>query len=140
MNASITKAKGGEVSPMKMFPKTPRRRVTTLAAAVLVLGLCATAVVASSASGGSRSTVTLRVGLFGDFGYHALYTKYEASHPNINIKEDVQSYADHHSNLAKHLAVRSGADDIESVEVGFIAQFKSQPNLFVNLNKLGAKS
>jgi cellobiose transport system substrate-binding protein len=125
---------------MKMFPKTPRRRVTTLAAAVIVLGLCATAVVASTASGGSRATITLRVGLFGDFGYQALYKKYEATHPNIDIKEDVQSYPDHHSNLAKHLAVNSGADDIESVEVGFIAQFKSQPNLFVNLNKMGAKS
>jgi cellobiose transport system substrate-binding protein len=124
---------------MKMFPKTPRRRVTTLAAAVIVLGLCATAVVASTASGGSRATITLRVGLFGDFGYQDLYKKYEATHPNIDIKEDVQSYPDHHSNLAKHLAVSSGADDIESVEVGFIAQFKSQPSLFVNLNKLGAK-
>ena len=59
---------------------------------------------------------------------------------NIDIKEDVQSYPDHHSNLAKHLAVGSGADDIESIEVGFIAQFKSQPNLFVNLKKLGANS
>jgi cellobiose transport system substrate-binding protein len=124
---------------MQTFLKTPRRRVTTLAAAVIVLGLCATAVVASTASGGSRATITLRVGLFGDFGYQDLYKKYEATHPNIDIKEDVQSYPDHHSNLAKHLAVGSGADDIESVEVGFIAQFKSQPNLFVNMNKLGAK-
>jgi cellobiose transport system substrate-binding protein len=124
---------------MQTFLKTPRRRVTTLAAAVIVLGLCSTAVVASTASGGGRATITLRVGLFGDFGYQDLYKKYEATHPNIDIKEDVQSYPDHHSNLAKHLAVSSGADDIESIEVGFIAQFKSQPNLFVNMNKLGAK-
>jgi cellobiose transport system substrate-binding protein len=125
---------------MKTFLKTPRRRVTTLAAAVIVLGLCATAFVASTASGGRQATITLHVGLFGDFGYHDLYAKYEKAHPNIDIKEDVQSYPDHHSNLAKHLAVGSGADDIESIEVGFIAQFKSQPNLFVNLNKLGAKN
>ena len=124
---------------MKTFLKTPRRRVTTLAAALIALGLCATAVVASTASGSSRATVTLRVGLFGDFGYHDLYKKYEASHPNIDIKEDVQSYPDHHSNLAKHLAVGSGADDIESIEVGFIANFKSQPSNFVNMNKLGVK-
>jgi len=125
---------------MKTFLKTPRRRVTTLAAAVIVMGLCATAVVASTASGGRQATITLRVGLFGDFGYHDLYKKYEASHPNIDIKEDVQSYPDHHSNLAKHLAVGSGADDIESIEVGFIANFKSQPSNFVNMNKLGVKS
>jgi len=124
---------------MKTFLKTPRRRVTSLAAAVIVLGLCATAVVASTASGGSQATITLRVGLFGDFGYHDLYQKYEKTHPNIDIKEDVQSYPDHHSNLAKHLAVGSGADDIESIEVGFIANFKSQPSNFVNMNKLGVK-
>jgi cellobiose transport system substrate-binding protein len=124
---------------MKTFLKTPRRRVTTLAAAVITLGLCATAVVASTASGGSQATITLRVGLFGDFGYHDLYQKYEKTHPNIDIKEDVQSYPDHHSNLAKHLAVGSGADDIESIEVGFIANFKSQPSNFVNMNKLGVK-
>jgi cellobiose transport system substrate-binding protein len=124
---------------MKTFLKTPRRRVTTLAAAVVVLGLCATAFVASTASGSRQATITLHVGLFGDFGYHDLYTKYEKTHPNIDIKEDVQSYPDHHSNLAKHLAVGSGADDIESIEVGFIANFKSQPSNFVNMNKLGVK-
>ena len=124
---------------MKTFLRTPRRRVTTVAAAVIVLGLCATALVASTASGGRQATITLRVGLFGDFGYHDLYKKYEASHPNIDIKEDVQSYPDHHANLAKHLAVGSGADDIESIEVGFIANFKSQPSNFVNMNKLGVK-
>src|SRR5690348_6468672 len=125
---------------MKTFLKTPRRPATALATVVVTLGLVATAVVASTASGGRQDTVTLRVGLFGDFGYHDLYTKYEATHPNITIKEDIESYADHHANLAKHLAVGAGADDIESVEVGFIAQFKSQPNLFVNLKKLGAGS
>src|ERR687884_483924 len=124
---------------MKTFLNTPRRRVTTLAAVIVVGGLCLAGLAASTAAGSGRDTITLRVGLFGDFGYHDLYAKYEKSHPNIDIKEDVQSFADHHSNLAKHLAVGSGADDIESVEVGFIAQFKSQPNLFVNLNRLGAK-
>jgi cellobiose transport system substrate-binding protein len=125
---------------MKTFLNTPRRRVTTLAAVLVALGLAVAAVVASTASGGRQDTITLRVGLFGDFGYHDLYTKYEATHPNIDIKEDIESYADHHSNLAKHLAVGSGADDIESVEVGFIAQFKSQPGLFVNLKRLGANA
>ena len=51
----------------------------------------------------------------------------EASHPNIDIKEDIQGYADHHGNLAKHLATGAGADDIEAIEVGFIAQFTRDP-------------
>ncbi|HEY7018113.1 MAG TPA: ABC transporter substrate-binding protein [Gaiellaceae bacterium] len=125
---------------MKTLLRTPRRRISALAAVLLVSGLVVTGMVASTASGGRQDKITLRVGLFGDFGYHDLYTKYEATHPNIDIKEDIESYPDHHANLAKHLAVNSGADDIESVEVGFIAQFKSQPNLFVNLKKMGANS
>jgi cellobiose transport system substrate-binding protein len=59
-------------------------------------------------------------------------------HPNVKIKQDIQSYADHHSNLAKHLAAQAGADDIEAIEVGYIAQFKAQPQNFYNLNDFGA--
>jgi cellobiose transport system substrate-binding protein len=123
---------------MKTLLGTPRRRVVSLAATLLLSGLCVAGWVASTAAGSGQDKITLHVSLFGDFGYHDLYAKYEASHPNIDIKEDIQSYADHHANLAKHLAVGSGADDIEAIEVGFIAQFKSQPKYFYNLNSMGA--
>jgi cellobiose transport system substrate-binding protein len=123
---------------MKTVLRTPRRRVISLAAALVLGGLCVTGWAVSTAAGSGQDKITLRVSLFGDFGYHDLYTRYEASHPNIDIKEDIQQYADHHANLAKHLAVGSGADDIEAVEVGFIAQFKSQPRFFNNLNSMGA--
>ena len=124
---------------MKAFVKSPRHRLRMVLFLLLVGGIVATGLVAGTAAGSGRDKVTLRVSLFGDFGYHDLYTRYEATHPNIDIKEDIQSYADHHSNLAKNLAVGSGADDVEAIEVGFIGQFKSQPGLFVNLNKYGAK-
>ena len=118
--------------------RTGRRR-KFLAVAVVATALLTTGgYLASTASGGKQDTITLRVGLFGDFGYHDLYKQYEATHPNIDIKEDVQSYPDHHANLAKHLATNGGADDIESVEVGFISQFKSEPQYFVDLRKYGA--
>jgi len=110
-----------------------------LAAVLVVLtGVAAGGYLASTAAGSRQDTVTLRVSLFGDFGYQDLYKKFEATHPGIEIKEDIQSYPDHHANLAKHLAVNSGADDIEAVEVGFIAQFKSQPSKFYDLKKMGA--
>ena len=89
---------------------------------------------------GAHDTVTLRVSLFGDFGYHDLYKQFQASHPGIKIQEDIQNYADHHANLAKHLATGAGADDVEAVEVGFIAQFKSQPQNFYDLRDYGAAS
>ena len=124
---------------IKRTIRSPRHRFRLLVALLVVGGTVATGLVAGTASGSGKDKVTLRVSLFGDFGYHDLYAQYEAAHPNIDIKEDIQSYADHHSNLAKNLAVGSGADDIEAIEVGFIGQFKSQPNLFVDLNKYGAK-
>jgi cellobiose transport system substrate-binding protein len=119
------------------FAYSHRRAVCAvlLVSATLVAGY-----VASTAAGSSRGTVTLRVSLFGDFGYHDLYKQFEASHPGIDIKEDIQSYPDHHSNLAKHLATGIGADDIEAIEVGFIAQFKAQPRLFQDLRHYGAGS
>ena len=73
----------------------------------------------------SHENVTLRVNLFGDFGYHDLYKQFEKAHPGVTIKEDIEDYATHHTNLAKHLATGAGADDVEAIEVGFIAQFKS---------------
>ena len=70
----------------------------------------------------SAANITLTIDVFGDFGYHDLYKQYEASHPGITIKEDTEDYAPHHTALAQHLATGAGADDIEAIEVGFIAQ------------------
>jgi cellobiose transport system substrate-binding protein len=102
------------------------------------VGLVAT--LATTASATTHDTTTLRVDLFGDFGYHDLYKQFEKAHPGVTIKEDIEDYATHHSNLAKHLATGAGADDVEAVEVGFIAQFKSEPQYFVDLNSMGASS
>ena len=49
-----------------------------------------------------------------------------------------QDFAVHHSNLAKSVATNAGAADVEAIEVGFIAQFKAQPDRFVNLRQYGA--
>jgi cellobiose transport system substrate-binding protein len=95
---------------------------------------------AASTAGAKSADVTLTVNLFGDFGYHDLYKQFEASHPGITIKESIASYADHHSNLTKHLATGAGAADVEAIEVGFISQFKAQPQYFVDLRQYGASS
>jgi cellobiose transport system substrate-binding protein len=105
-----------------------------VAAAAAVSGLSVTA-----ASASRRSNITLTIDVFGDFGYHDLYQQYEASHPGITIKEDTEDYATHHTALAQHLATGAGADDIEAIEVGFIAQYAAQPRYFVDLRKYGAK-
>jgi len=115
-----------------------RTRRTALAATLVVAALAVVGYAATTAAGKSNEDVTLTVSLFGDFGYHDLYKKYEAAHPGVTIKESIQDYAVHHSNLAKSIATNAGAADVEAIEVGFIAQFKAQPQNFVNLRDYGA--
>jgi len=110
-----------------------------LAAAVVLVAIVGSAVAASAAQSRSHD-ITLTVDVFGDFGYKDLYAQYMASHPGITIKEDTEDYAPHHTALAQHLATGAGADDIEAVEVGFIAQFASQPQNFVDLRQYGASA
>jgi cellobiose transport system substrate-binding protein len=104
----------------------------------LVLAACSSGSSNDSGSGSGNEKVELRVDLFGDFGYHDLYKQFEAAHPNVTIKEDIEAYADHHNNLAKHLAAGSGADDVVAIEVGYIAQFAGVPQQFYDLNQFGA--
>lgn len=115
------------------------RRGRLVLAAVVVAAVAAVSGLSVTAASASRhSGITLTIDVFGDFGYKALYQRYEASHPGITIKEDTEDYAPHHTALAQHLATGAGADDIEAIEVGFIAQYAAQPRYFVDLRKYGA--
>src|SRR5204863_8633681 len=62
-----------------------RRWRTSATAAVLVIGLIGVGYVASTASAKSHAGITLRVSLFGDFGYHDLSKQFEASHPKVEL-------------------------------------------------------
>jgi cellobiose transport system substrate-binding protein len=119
---------------------TIKRHRKAIAAVLVAAAIVTIGSVAGTATAKSHDDITLRVDLFGDFGYHDLYKQFEASHPGVTIKEDIESYADHHANLAKHLATGSGADDVVAVEVGFIAQFANQPQNFQDLRQYGAGS
>ncbi len=116
------------------------RRRKAIAALLVVAAITGAGYSAATAAGRTHANITLTVDVFGDFGYHDLYTQYQASHPGITIKEDTQDYAPHHTNLAQHLATGAGADDIEAIEVGYIAQFASQPQYFADLRQYGAAS
>jgi len=111
-----------------------------VATVIAVSGSVAVGYLASTAAARSHDDVTLTISLFGDFGYHDLYKQFEASHPGVTVKEDIQTYPDHHSALAQHLATGAGADDVEAIEVGFIAQFTANPQNFVDLRQYGASA
>jgi cellobiose transport system substrate-binding protein len=116
-----------------------RSRKFAVAAVVAVASLAAVGLLAGGAGAGKRD-ITLTVSVFGNFGYKDLYAQYEKAHPGITIKEDSQSYPDHHTALAQHLATGAGADDVEAIEVGFIGIYTAQADKFVDLREYGASA
>jgi cellobiose transport system substrate-binding protein len=101
-----------------------RTRVTafigTLAAGALLIAGCG-----SSSGGGGTSSgpITLRVGLFGNFGYKdaGLYKAYMKAHPNVKIVEDdVEFEQNYWSALRTHLASGSIADVSGPMASGFV--------------------
>ncbi|WP_205326432.1 ABC transporter substrate-binding protein [Glycomyces sp. YM15] len=112
------------------------RPIRTAIGAAAAAALALTA--ACSGGGADDGTITLSVGLFGDFGFGPLYEEYTKLHPEIEFEERIAEFADHHTNLTTHLATGSGTADIEAVEVGYISQYTSQPDRFHNLLELGA--
>jgi len=89
---------------------------------------------------GTSAQTTLTVGLFGTFGFkeNGLYDAYKTACPNITIKEDdVEQSADYWTRLKTRLASGSGLDDVQAIEIGFVADVvQNHANQFVNFNSL----
>ncbi len=134
-----------------------RRTASRLSVAIGTVAAAALLVTACSSSGtqahkntkkadapqgtcGTKDTTTLTVGLFGTFGMkeNGLYDQYHQLCPNITIKEDdVQQSADYWTKLKTRLASGSGLDDVQGIEIGFVADVvQNHANQFVNFNTL----
>jgi cellobiose transport system substrate-binding protein len=89
---------------------------------------------------GTSDNITLTVGLFGTFGFkeNGLYDAYHQLCPNVTIKEDdVEQSADYWTKLKTHLASGSGLDDVQAIEIGFVADVvQNHANQFVNFASL----
>jgi cellobiose transport system substrate-binding protein len=94
----------------------------------------------ASAPAAGDAPVTITVGDFGTFGYKeaGLYDAYQKLHPNVTIKEDtVEQSADYYKALQTHLAAGSGLDDIQAIEIGFVADVTANhADQFVDFNSL----
>ena len=97
------------------------------AAALLTAGVRRLATTAA-ATRLPATTPTLRspltVGTFGtmDFDNAGLYDQYMKLHPNVTIKENnIAQSANYYKALQTHLAASSGLDDIQALEIGFVA-------------------
>ena len=132
------------------LPLTSRpRRSLTLAAVLTALALGASACGGSDggsqANGGAgtgpcgtKEKTTLTVGLFGTFGFaeNGLYDAYRKRCPNVTVKQDVvEQSADYWTRLKTRLASGSGLDDVQAIEIGFVADVvKNHGSQFVNFN------
>jgi cellobiose transport system substrate-binding protein len=92
----------------------------------------------SSGPCGTTKPTTVTVGLFGTFGFkeNGLYDAYKKVCPNITIKEDVvELSAAYWTRLKTRLASGSGLDDVQAIEIGFVADVvQNHASQFVNFN------
>ena len=126
-----------------------RAAVSSVAAvsvgALLLAGCSSTSSGSSGASStasagpcGTTAQTTLTVGLFGTFGFkeNGLWDAYKTKCPNITVNEDVvEQSADYWTRLKTRLASGSGLDDVQAIEIGFVADIvQNHPDQFVNWN------
>ena len=87
---------------------------------------------------GTTDPTTVTVGLFGTFGFKeaGLWDAYKKVCPNITVKEDVvEQSADYWTRLKTRLAAGSGLDDVQAIEIGFVADVvQNHKDQFVNWN------
>ena len=89
--------------------------------------------------GGSGEEVTLRVNLFGLFGYEeaGLYDQFEADHPGVTIVETAEGdLGRYNEQLIQRIAAGGGAGDVVAIEEGQVVNFLQSPEKFVNLQAL----
>jgi cellobiose transport system substrate-binding protein len=110
-----------------MFSSPRGRAATGTALAVLLLTAgCggSDGDTADAASADPNAPVTLTVGTYGtmDFDTAGLYDEYMKLHPNVTIKQtNIAQSAAYYKALQTRLAANSGLDDIQALEIGFIA-------------------
>ncbi|MFD0688856.1 ABC transporter substrate-binding protein [Actinomadura fibrosa] len=117
-----------------------RRGLSTAMAAMLVGGLAAACGGDDDGDDSGSGPVSLTVDVFGEFGYDQLYKQYEASHPNVKIKQRKVSTLDEYKpRIQQWIATGSGAGDVVALEEGILPLYMQQSSKFLNLFDYGGK-
>ena len=113
------------------------QRIAAAAAASLVVGALA-AGCGGSSDEESSGTVTLRVNLFGSFGYKDLYKQFEKEHPGVKIVESAEGdLGKYNTKLSQQIAANAAAGDVVAIEEGQTVNFLQTADKFVNLQEHG---
>ncbi|MFD0053936.1 extracellular solute-binding protein [Streptomyces sp. NPDC127168] len=111
-----------------------RRTAAALSAATALLALSA----CGSGSDTADGKLTLTVATFSDFGYKPLIEEYERTHPDVDVKERISQFDQHHNQLSTQIASGSGAADVVAIEEGYLPKFRAVKDKFTNLADFGA--
>ncbi|GAA1971960.1 extracellular solute-binding protein [Catenulispora subtropica] len=99
---------------------------------------------AGSADGAGAGRITLKVRLFGTFGYQeaGLFDAYMARHPDIRIEySTIQDSGQYWTALQTSLSTESGLGDLQGIEVSEITDATANmADSFVDLGPLGASA
>ncbi|WP_332662455.1 ABC transporter substrate-binding protein, partial [Aeromicrobium sp.] len=114
------------------------QRIAAAAASALVVGAVAAGCGGSDDKGSGNENVTLRVNLFGQFGYKDLYKKFEADHPGVKIVETAEGdLGKYNTKLSQQIAANASAGDVVAIEEGQTVNFLQTADKFVNLQDHG---
>jgi multiple sugar transport system substrate-binding protein len=112
------------------------KRLTVM---VLALALCSMSVFAGTqqttegTTGGDNTPTTLSMGVFGDLesAYKAVFASedFKAKFPNLTVELQPADFGGHHNRLVTQIAAGTGANDIEALEIGYIARFVADGGL-----------
>lgn len=112
-----------------------RRIAASLATVIALSGLAACG---DGGSGDDGEDITLRVNLFGKFGYSEAYKKFEADHPGVTIVETAEGdLGKYNTKLTQQIAAGGDAGDVVAIEEGQTVAFLDAADKFVNLQDHG---
>lgn len=108
---------------------------------VLIAGGAALALLAGCSSGGGGDTsgkIELKVWTFGGMGLDEAFATYQKENPNITLKVTNAGGADEQAQSLTTALAGGKGPDVAAIEIGYMSQFKAQPQNFVDLKTLGA--
>ncbi len=107
--------------------------------AALVAGGAVLAVLAGCSAGGDTSgKVELEVWTFGGMGLDEAFATYQKENPDITLKVTNAGGADEQAQALTTALAGGKGPDVAAIEIGYMSQFKAQPQNFVDLKTLGA--